>query len=127
MGIMPYLAIGFLVAVFAMQGFVWLRAKRMQGQQVPGGAEGGRRLYYFYGPNCGPCRSVTPVVDRLASRHANVHKVDVSVDAEQARRFGVRATPTLMLVEDGRIERVILGGASEQILERLLAGDSVKR
>jgi thioredoxin-like negative regulator of GroEL len=60
------------------------------------------------------------VIDRLAARHPNVFKVDASADLEQARAFGVAATPTLMLVEDGRIVRVIVGSTSEKNLESLL-------
>lgn len=116
-----YLFLALLVLIAALQISAWLRAKSTQGRAVPLSAVGsGRRLYYFFSPRCGPCRAVTPVIDRLATRHPNVFKVDVSADIEQARAFGVAATPTLMLVEDGRITRVIVGGASEKTLEGLL-------
>lgn len=122
MDILAYLALGFLAALLALQAFVGWQARRMQGRAAPAEAGGGRHLYYFHSPTCAPCRSLTPVVDRLAARHANVHKVDVSRDPARAVAFGIRATPTLMLVEDGRIERVILGAVGEQALERMLAG-----
>jgi thioredoxin-like negative regulator of GroEL len=38
-----------------------------------------------------------------------------------ARRFGVMATPALVLVRDGRIEQILLGARSEAQIRTLLA------
>jgi thioredoxin 1 len=121
MNYLLYPLLAFAVLIAALQVSTWLRAKSVQGRAAPPSAAGpGRRLYYFFSPRCAPCRGVTPVIDRLAARHPNVFKVDASADLEQARAFGVAATPTLMLVEDGRIVRVIVGSTSEKNLESLL-------
>lgn len=77
-------------------------------------------LPYFFSPNCGPCRSMTPVIDRLAALHDNVFKFDVAKNLDLARRLGVMATPTIMLLANGRIAHVKLGALSAQRIEALL-------
>ena len=111
-----------LVAMFSLfNAYVWFQARRMQGMTAPTQVAPGKHLYYFFSPRCGACKNVTPVVDRLSQRHGNVHKVDISLDTQQAAAFGVRATPTLMLIDEGRIARVMLGGKTERELDALLS------
>ena len=80
----------------------------------------GNRLFYFYSPSCGPCRSMTPIVDKLASQSDAITKVDISKDPELAGRFGIRATPTTVLVEKDTIKEVRLGAQSQKQLQKLL-------
>ena len=83
-----------------------------------------RRLYYFHSPHCGACRPMTAMVDRLRQSHPNLIKVDVGNSLGIAREFGIAATPTWVLVEDGAIRQVKLGGQSERALLGLLTGDA---
>jgi thiol-disulfide isomerase/thioredoxin len=123
---LPYLLLGALAVPVGLQVWAYLRAIRMRGRAapdlsgVPGAAADGRHLYYFHSRHCGPCRAVTPAVDRLTERHANVHKIDVGHDPDLARAFGVTATPSFVLVENGVIREMLLGGQSERKLESLL-------
>jgi thioredoxin 1 len=123
---LPYLLLGALAVPVGLQVWAYLRAIRMRGRAapdvsaVPGAATEGRHLYYFYSQRCGPCRATAPIVDRLSERHANVHKVDIGLDLELARAFGVAATPSFVLVEDGVIREVLLGGQGEKRLASLL-------
>ena len=101
----------------------YLSARRQVGRPVDGEAPGGGRgdrLIYFYSPKCGPCRAMTPIIDRLAEGNPRVFKVDVTQDMETARAFNVRATPTTVLVREGRILDVVLGAKGQAQLERLL-------
>ncbi|HUO37641.1 MAG TPA: thioredoxin [Mycobacterium sp.] len=55
---------------------------------------------------CGPCRMVSPALEQLATERAGSLKlVKVDVDSAPAisQRFEVRAVPTLLLVDHGRI------------------------
>lgn len=104
------------------------KAKAIEGQAVPelepaveaSLHERGKVLLYFFSPHCGPCRAMTPVIDRLAALHDNVFKYDVAKNLDLPRRLGVMATPTIMLLAEGRIVRVALGGLPEHKLEELL-------
>jgi len=125
---LPFILIAVLALFMAMPLYVWLGSKRMEGREAPElnallteeqrGMN--KLLFYFYSEHCGPCRAVGPVVDAVAARHGCVVKVDVMQDMATAHRFGVRATPTVVLVEDGRLVKVLLGTVSEQKLELLL-------
>ncbi len=128
MDYLPYLLIGLLCLFMFWPLTVWIGSKRMQGGAAPDYADllapeqAGRDklLFYFYSEQCAPCRTVAPLVDRMAERYGNMVKVDVARHTAAAWRFGVRATPTLVLVEGGRVIKVLLGGVSERQLEVLL-------
>lgn len=62
-------------------------------------------LVDFWADWCGPCKMIGPVVEQLATEYegrAVVAKVDVDEEPELARRFGIRAIPTLILFKDGQ-------------------------
>src|ERR1700679_4007247 len=55
---------------------------------------------------CGPCRMVSPALEQLARERAGSLKlVKVEVDSAPAisQRFGVRAVPTLLLIDHGQL------------------------
>jgi len=73
-------------------------------------------LVDFYSPTCGPCHMMHPVVERLGSRRAGevaVIKVNVDDNPEVARRFGIQAVPTFLVVLKG-IERGRTSGAMSE-------------
>ncbi|RME29284.1 MAG: thioredoxin [Deltaproteobacteria bacterium] len=119
-----------LAGFIALQLFMVRRMRRLRGQQAPrlDGAAGRRvadgrmALFYFYSPQCGACRSMTPVVRELAERVPGVFLVDVSQDLETARRFKVMATPTTILVRDGKVAEVLVGARSADTLRGLVGG-----
>ena len=67
-------------------------------------------LVDFWAPWCGPCRIVSPMVERLAVSKAGmmkVAKVNTDISPASAGEYGVQGIPTLMLVQDGKeLDRV---------------------
>ncbi len=66
---------------------------------------------------CGPCVAVAPVIRSLALEYAErltVATVDVDAEPQLAARFGVRSLPTVMLLEDGQVRRVLVGARSSK-------------
>ena len=64
---------------------------------------------------CGPCVAVAPVIRSLALEYGErltVATVDVDTDPQLASRYGVRSLPTVMLLENGEIRRVLVGARS---------------
>ena len=56
-------------------------------------------LIDFYAPWCGPCKSLSPVLDELAKEYAgrvDVYKVNVDDEPELASLFRIRSVPTLV-------------------------------
>jgi thioredoxin 1 len=128
MSYLPFILIGFILVFLALQLLPLARAYLMRGKPAPDlaglidpkllGAK--RLLFYFSSPRCAMCRSMTPVIERLAAQHANLVKVDVSETIELAEKFGVMGTPTLVLVRAGKVERMLVGAKSEKQVRSLL-------
>ena len=63
-------------------------------------------LVDFYADWCGPCQTLSPIVQEVASEFQNKVKViKVNVDRNQsaALHFGIRSIPTLILFNRGKI------------------------
>lgn len=128
MDYLPYLLLILATLPLLFQMRVLWRSRRLRGQPVPeleSGVEAqlkqhDQALLYFYSPSCGPCRAMTPRIDQLAAQHGNVFKFDVAQSLDIARKFGVMATPTTVLVKDGKIAEAIPGPLSDKKLEALL-------
>ena len=80
----------------------------------------GPALVYFTSPHCAPCRPMTKDVTALQSEGTAIYKLDVVDYPELAREMGVRATPTLMLIERGSVSRVFLGVKSREVMRELI-------
>ena len=110
-----------VLAMFTFSGYIYYSARRLVGKKVEGASTtDATHLFYFYSKNCGPCRSMTPIIDELAGQHGNVTKVDIQEDPETTSRYAVRATPTLVLVKDQVVADVLLGAKSRKQIEALL-------
>lgn len=116
--------------LFQLQ-FHW-RARRQRGKPAPDGYRdlmprgwnGTRALLYFHSAHCGPCRALSPLVDRKREGFPELIKVDVTAEPELAREFGVMGTPTFVQVRKDHIARVVLGAVSEKRLDELLTTDT---
>jgi thioredoxin 1 len=63
-------------------------------------------LVDFFATWCGPCKTMSPILDDLKSKLGNtasVLKVDIDKNPHAAERFQVRSVPTLILFKKGKI------------------------
>ncbi|MBD1539686.1 thioredoxin [Arthrobacter sp. S13_S34] len=82
-------------------------------------------LVDFWAAWCGPCRMVSPVLDKLArDRPGRIKLVKVDVDKSPglSRRFDVQAIPTLMVMVDGIVAARQAGAAPAEVLRSWLDG-----
>ena len=77
----------------------------------------------FWAPWCGPCRSLSPIVDEVADELAGklaVAKCNVDDNQDLAMKFGVMSIPTLIVFKNGEeIDRSV-GALPKARLQALL-------
>lgn len=63
-------------------------------------------LVDFYADWCGPCKTMSPVIQEVARAiqgQARVIKVDIDKSVEAARVYGIQAVPTFIIFKNGNI------------------------
>jgi len=80
-------------------------------------------LVDFWATWCGPCRSISPIVEELAKEFLGKIKVTkLNVDESPAipSQYGVRGIPTLILFKGGKILDQIIGSVPRTRLKALI-------
>lgn len=76
-------------------------------------------LVDFWAPWCGPCKTIAPVIEELATQYGQklkVVKVNVDHNKEYAARYNVRGIPNLILFKNGESQEQIVGAVAKQEL-----------
>ena len=82
-------------------------------------------LVDFWAEWCGPCKMISPLIDKVASEvgdAAVVVKVDVDSNQDLAREYGIQSIPTLLFFKNGEIKDKIVGASvTPEILKNKLS------
>ena len=76
-------------------------------------------LVDFWAPWCGPCRMVSPVLEKINGEREDLRVVKLNVDENQqtAVRFEVLSIPTMILFRDGQVVKKLIGAQPKARIE----------
>src|SRR4051812_5851477 len=69
-------------------------------------------LVDFWAEWCGPCKSLAPLLDEIATEQAGrvkVVKVNVDQNPKLAARYGIQSIPTLLYFSGGEVRHQTVG------------------
>ena len=80
-------------------------------------------LVDFWADWCGPCKSLMPILEKLANEYQGTFllaKVNADEQNMIASQFGVRSLPTVMLIKDGQPLDGFTGAQTENFVRQML-------
>jgi len=76
-------------------------------------------LVDFWAEWCGPCKMVAPVLDEIAGENKDkitVAKLDIDVNQKTAQTYQVMSIPTMIVFQDGKPVKQIVGARPKAAL-----------
>ncbi|MGB6500522.1 MAG: thioredoxin [Thermoplasmata archaeon] len=73
-----------------------------------------------WAPWCGPCRMVSPIVDRLSEKYKGkvaFGKMNSDDNGEKAGALGIMSIPTLLFYKQGKLVDRIVGAYPEEVID----------
>ncbi|AZA46717.1 thioredoxin [Chryseobacterium carnipullorum] len=81
-------------------------------------------LVDFWAVWCGPCRTLGPIIEEVASDFegkAVVGKVDVDNNQEISMQYGIRNIPTVLIFKNGEVVDKLVGVTPKEIIAEKLS------
>jgi len=81
-------------------------------------------LVDFWAEWCGPCRAVGPILDQIASEHADkieIVKLNVDENPQTAAKYQITSIPAMKVYQGGEVVKTVIGAKPKPALEADLA------
>ena len=78
----------------------------------------------FWAEWCGPCRAVSPILDAIASEHADkikIVKLNVDDNPQMAMKYQITSIPAMKVFRGGEVVKTVIGAKPKPALEADLA------
>jgi putative thioredoxin len=82
-------------------------------------------LVDFWAPWCGPCRMLTPVLEKLAAQYEGkfqLAKINSDENQQLAMEYSVRSIPSVKAFVDGKLVDEFLGAQPESMVREFIEG-----
>ena len=79
----------------------------------------------FWAEWCGPCRSVSPVVEELSGEYdgkVDFVKINVDENGELAQKYNVLSIPTLAIFKNGKVISQKVGASTKESFKTMIDG-----
>ena len=80
-------------------------------------------LMDFWAPWCGPCRAISPLMEKLAGEFGDkikFLKCNVDDNPITPGKYGIKSIPTLMFFKDGNVVDQVIGIVAKSKLEEMI-------
>lgn len=80
-------------------------------------------LIDFYADWCGPCKMMSPIIDKIAEELVDtvkVGKINVDENQELAMEYGVMSIPTIVILKNGEVEKTFVGVTDKEEIKQFL-------
>ena len=77
---------------------------------------------------CQPCKTVQPIIDKVARKFPSTHflQLDVDENPRVVNAYNIQAVPTLLFFRDGKYQGMLAGGFTEirltETIQQLIGG-----
>ena len=80
-------------------------------------------LVDYWAEWCGPCKSIGPLIEEVASQYGGklkVAKLNIDENPDTPPKYGIRGIPTLMIFKNGQVEATKVGALNKSQLEAFI-------
>jgi thioredoxin-like negative regulator of GroEL len=82
-----------------------------------------KQLIFFSANWCSACQAMKPTIEQISKQMGiPLNKIDTDYDVSYTADYGVRSVPTLILLENGKEIKRIVGAQSENQIKSFING-----
>ncbi len=113
----------FIVALMAVVAFLGAEVRLVEQENFQKEIASGTVLVDFYGPWCGPCKRIAPVLDQLSQEmEGKVSFIKVNIDKAQdlTNKYEVTGVPAIVLFKNGKEQGRVVGFHDKSSLRKFI-------